>query len=330
MIVGRPGYILLVMLEHTSSADGGHSGLTIGFDIGGTNLRAAVINPAGEIVDSTSVPTAREAQALEDDIVRCVDNLAASHDIEAVGLALAGFLDPACEVVRFAPHLPWRNAPVREILSRRLDVPVRLEHDANSAAWGEWRFGAGRGAKEWVFFAVGTGIGATLFTEGKIYRGAFGTAPEFGHLVVSPGGRLCPCGKRGCLERYASGTALPDTCAELRGEYDTTLPENPSGEEITAAARRGDPLGIAVMENFGQWLGQGLSMVADVLDPELIVIGGGVSKDADLYLDRARDAMARQIVGAGHRPLARVATAKLGSAAGMIGVADLARQEHRG
>lgn len=330
MIVGRPGYILLVMLEHTSSADGGHSGLTIGFDIGGTNLRAAVINPAGEIVDSTSVPTAREAQTLEDDIVRCVDNLAASHDIEAVGLALAGFLDPECEVVRFAPHLPWRNAPVREILSRRLDVPVRLEHDANSAAWGEWRFGAGRGAKEWVFFAVGTGIGATLFTEGKIYRGAFGTAPEFGHLVVSPGGRLCPCGKRGCLERYASGTALPDTCAELRGEYDTTLPENPSGEEITAAARQGDPLGIAVMENFGQWLGQGLAMVADVLDPELIVIGGGVSKDADLYLDQARDAMARQIVGAGHRPLARVATAKLGSAAGMIGVADLARQEHRG
>lgn len=207
MIVGRPGYILLVMLEHISSADGGHSGLTIGFDIGGTNLRAAVINPAGEIVDSTSVPTAREAQTLEDDIVRCVDNLAASHDIEAVGLALAGFLDPECEVVRFAPHLPWRNAPVREILSRRLDVPVRLEHDANSAAWGEWRFGAGRGAKDWVFFAVGTGIGATLFTDGTIYRGAFGTAPEFGHLVVSPGGRLCSCGKRGCLERYASGTA---------------------------------------------------------------------------------------------------------------------------
>lgn len=330
MIAGRPRYILLVMLEHTPSAESGHTGLTIGFDIGGTNLRAAVINPAGEIVDSMSVPTATDAQALEDDIVRCVGNLASSHEIKAVGLALAGFLDPECEVVRFAPHLPWRNAPVREILSDRLDVPVRLEHDANSAAWGEWRFGAGRGAKEWVFFAVGTGIGATLFTEGAIYRGAFGTAPEFGHLVVSPGGRPCPCGKRGCLERYASGTALPDTCAELRGEYETSLSENPSGEEITAAARQGDPLGLAVMENFGQWLGQGLSMVADVLDPELIVIGGGVSKDADLYLNQAREAMANQIVGAGHRPLARVATAKLGSAAGMIGVADLARQEHRG
>lgn len=330
MIEGKPRYILLVMLEHTPSAEGGRSGLTIGFDIGGTNLRAAVIDPAGEIVDSMSVPTATEARKLEDDIVRCVDSLAASHDIDAVGLALAGFLDPECEIVRFAPHLPWRDAPVREILSKRLDVPVRLEHDANSAAWGEWRFGAGRGAKEWVFFAVGTGIGATLFNDGTIYRGAFGTAPEFGHLVVSPGGRQCSCGKRGCLERYASGTALPDTCADLRGDFETTLPENPSGEEITAAAHRGDPLGLAVMDNFGQWLGQGLSMVADVLDPELIVIGGGVSKDADLYLDRAREVMASQIVGAGHRPLARVATAKLGSAAGMIGVADLARQEHRG
>ncbi|AJI79355.1 ROK family protein [Corynebacterium singulare] len=318
------------MLEHSSSADGDPTSLTIGFDIGGTNLRAAVIDEAGEILDSMSVPTAMDAAQLDDDIVRCVDELSDRHDIDAVGLALAGFLDPECEVVRFAPHLPWRDAPVRETLSKRLDVPVRLEHDANSAAWGEWRYGAGRGAQEWVFFAVGTGIGATLFTEGRIYRGAFGTAPEFGHLVVNPGGRVCSCGKRGCLERYASGTALPDTVADLRGQYETTLSENPSGEEIAAAARQGDPLAVAVMKDFGHWLGQGLSMVADVLDPELIVIGGGVSQDADLYLDTARECMARQIVGAGHRPLARVATAELGSAAGMIGVADLARQERRG
>ncbi|WP_296131085.1 ROK family protein [uncultured Corynebacterium sp.] len=320
------------MLNETPSADGGQSsqsnqsGLTIGFDIGGTNLRAAVIDASGEIIDSTSVPTATTAEQLEDDIVRCVEELSASHEVSGVGLALAGFLDPECEVVRFAPHLPWRDAPVREVLRRRLGMPVRLEHDANSAAWGEWSYGAGRGAKEWVFFAVGTGIGATLLTGGTIYRGAFGTAPEFGHLVVDPGGRQCSCGKRGCLERYASGTALPDTCADLRPKYETTLPANPSGEQITAAARNGDPLAVAVMEDFGQWLGRGLSMVADVLDPELIVLGGGVSQDADLFLDTARKRMAQEIVGAGHRPLARVATAELGSAAGMIGVADLARQ----
>ena len=143
--------------------------------------------------------------------------------------------------------------------------------------------------------------------------------------MVSPNGRQCSCGKRGCLERYASGTALPDTCADLREHYETSLPAEPTGKEITQAARRGDPLAVAVMEDFSRWLGQGLSIVADVLDPELIVLGGGVSQDADLYLEGATKAMGQDIVGAGHRPLARVATAELGSAAGMIGVADLAR-----
>ena len=299
--------------------------LTIGFDVGGTNVRGGVITREGEILASRTVPTSMDAEQLEADIVGIVDELCADYEVDAVGLALAGFLDPTCEVVRFAPHLPWRHANVRESLSKKLGMHVRLEHDANSAAWGEWCFGAGRGAEDWVFFAVGTGIGATLMTHDTIYRGAFGTAPEFGHIVVVPNGRHCSCGKRGCLERYASGTALPDTCADLRGSYETSLPDDPTGKEITQAARRGDPLAVAVMEDFSQWLGQGLSIVADVLDPELIVLGGGVSQDADLYLEGATQAMGQDIVGAGHRPLARVATAELGSAAGMIGVADLAR-----
>mgnify|MGYP002716250726 FL=1 len=299
--------------------------LTIGFDVGGTNVRGGVITREGKILASRTIPTSMDAEQLEADIVGIVDELRADYEVDAVGLALAGFLDPSCEVVRFAPHLPWRHANVRESLSQKLGMHVRLEHDANSAAWGEWCFGAGRGAEDWVFFAVGTGIGATLMTHDTIYRGAFGTAPEFGHIVVVPNGRQCSCGKRGCLERYASGTALPDTCADLRASYETALPTDPTGKEITQAARRGDPLAVAVMEEFSRWLGQGLSIVADVLDPELIVLGGGVSQDADLYLKDAVQAMGQDIVGAGHRPLARVATAELGSAAGMIGVADLAR-----
>ena len=299
--------------------------LTIGFDVGGTNVRGGVITREGEILASRTVPTSMDAEQLEADIVGIVDELRADYEVDAVGLALAGFLDPTCEVVRFAPHLPWRHANVRESLSQKLGMHVRLEHDANSAAWGEWCFGAGRGAEDWVFFAVGTGIGATLMTHDTIYRGAFGTAPEFGHIVVVPNGRKCSCGKRGCLERYASGTALPDTCADLRGSYETSLSADPTGKDITQAARRGDPLAVAVMEDFSRWLGQGLSIVADVLDPELIVLGGGVSQEADLYLEGAAQAMGQDIVGAGHRPLARVATAELGSAAGMIGVADLAR-----
>ncbi len=307
---------------------------TVGFDIGGTNLRAGVVTDGGQIIDARSVPTPDTPEELEAGIASLVDSLRADHDVAAVGLAVAGFLDPDCEIVRFAPHLPWREAPVRARLSERLHLPVRLEHDANSAAWGEYRFGAARNAGTWVFFAVGTGIGATLMIDGRIYRGAFGTAPEFGHLTVVPGGRACPCGKRGCLERYASGTALVDTARELvdaRGLTHTDLaqalagPDAPTGRDVMAAARAGDPLGLAVIEEFATWLGEGLAIVADVLDPELILLGGGVSRDAALYLDTTRTQLESRMVGSGHRPVPDVGTAELGADAGMIGVADLAR-----
>lgn len=299
--------------------------LAIGFDIGGTNVRASVVNADGQVIDTRAVPTAKTAADLEDSIEKLVLELREDHEVTAVGLAVAGFIDPTCTTVRFAPHLPWRDAPVRKNIEERIGMPVRLEHDANSAAWGEARFGAGRDAKDWVFFAVGTGIGATLMSEGEIYRGAFGTAPEFGHLSVVPNGRPCSCGKNGCLERYASGTALPDTAVELRPQFDSLLPEVPTGEEIVAAARHGDPLAQAVMADFGTWLGKGLAMVCDVLDPELIVLGGGVSREADLFLGQAFQGMQENIVGAGYRQVADVKVAVLGSQAGMIGAADLAR-----
>lgn len=310
------------------------SATTIGFDIGGTNLRGGVVDADGNVLASLSTPTPRTSAELEDAVVALVDKLAAEHDVAAVGLAIAGFIDPECETVRFAPHLPWRDAPVRARLSRRLSLPVRLEHDANSAAWGEYRFGAGQGAKTWVLFAVGTGIGATLMIDGKIYRGAFGTAPEFGHLKVVPAaGRECSCGKTGCLERYASGTALVDTARELACDF----PESPlardlatgvdtTGASVMADARAKDPLALAVLSDFADWLGLGLSFVADILDPELIVVGGGVAADADLFLPEATAAMQAGVVGAGHRPLPRLATAQLGGRAGMIGVSDLARE----
>lgn len=321
------------MLPETRSADA--APLTIGFDIGGTNTRAGVVTAAGEIIDSRSIETPHDADELTASITRLVAEVRRDHDIAAVGAAIAGFLDPACEKVRFAPHLPWRNdAPVKAMLEDAIGLPVRLEHDANSAAWGEYKFGAAKNAETWVFFAVGTGIGATLMHRGEIYRGAFGTAPEFGHLTVVPGGRVCSCGKHGCLERYASGTALVDTAVEVAsaggykacGLYRKVVDKRANGHDVMAAARSGDALGRAAVDTFADWLGQGLSIVADVLDPELIVLGGGVSDDADLFIDRARGAMTRDIVGAGYRPLPTLIRTELGPEAGMIGVADLARK----
>ncbi|WP_018580630.1 ROK family protein [Corynebacterium pilosum] len=308
--------------------------LTVGFDIGGTNTRAGVVTASGKIIDHASVRTPETAAEMEEAIVELTERLRARHEIAAVGVAAAGFLDTAGEIIRFAPHLPWRNdAPVRAILQEAIGLPVTLEHDANAAAWGEYRFGAAKDIETWVLFAVGTGIGTTLMHRGEIYRGAYGTAPEFGHITVVPGGRVCSCGKQGCLERYASGTALIDTAVEIatQGCYEYTtlyrrvVGKRATGDDIMKAARNGDSLGQATVDNFAEWLGQGLSIVADVLDPELIVLGGGVSEDADMFLPKAEEHLASNIVGAGFRPLPRVVVAEMGPEAGMIGVSDLAR-----
>lgn len=310
------------------------SRLTVGFDIGGTNARAAVVDAQGSIIDARRTATPHDGAALTRTIVDTVAQLREEHDISAVGVALAGFLDPACEVVRFAPHLAWRDdEPVRRELEDAIGLPVRLEHDANAAAWGEYRYGAARELDTWVFFAVGTGIGATLMHNGEIYRGAFGTAPEFGHITVVPGGRVCSCGKQGCLERYASGTSLVDCAIDKAtkggyhhcGLYRAVVEKRATGHDIMNAARAGDELGLAAVRSFATWLGRGFAIVADVLDPAQIVLGGGLSEDADLFLDDAVASMAENIVGTQYRPHPEILCAEMGPRAGMIGVADLAR-----
>lgn len=305
----------------------------IGFDIGGTNLRAAVVSAQGRILDRVQTGSDGSVDALERAIVQTSERLVEKFpEVSAIGLAIAGFLDPDRETVRFAPHLPWRDANVVKRLSLLLPRPLRIEHDANSAAWGEYRYGAARGADNWVLFALGTGIGGAMMQDGRIYRGAHGTAPEFGHLTVVPGGRPCSCGKRGCLERYCSGTAMVTTAAELAasGEYCSRLTDGlaagtVTGTDIVAAARQGDELALAAIEDFAAWLGHGLSLVGDVFDPELIVIGGGVATASDLYLSRAKEHFSRNLTGSGYRPVADVRVAELGADAGLIGVADIAR-----
>lgn len=301
-------------------------------------MRAGVVTAEGRIIDQLSVPTPTTPEGMELGIAELVQDLSARHEVSGVGLAVAGFLDPECEVVRFAPHLPWRDTAVRPLLEDLLGLPVKLEHDANAAAWGEYTYGAAHDVDTWVFFAVGTGIGATIMINGSIFRGAYGTAPEFGHVRVVPDGRPCACGKSGCLERYCSGTALEETAREMAVDAHFSTSELAqkiragqamTGRDVTAAASAKDPLGLAVMEDFASWLGEAFAMVADVIDPELIVLGGGVSAASELYLDQAREHFARRIVGAGYRPLARVVRAELGGDAGMIGVADLARQRAR-
>ncbi|MCX4098739.1 ROK family glucokinase [Nocardia sp. alder85J] len=309
--------------------------LTVGIDVGGTNIRASVVDGAGDVRDTVQAPTPHSERALEDGLARAVRELRARHAIGAVGLAVAGFVDETRTAVRFAPHLPWEDTPVARRLSDRLGLPVILEHDANAAMWAEYRFGAAAGARNAVLVAIGTGIGAALLVGGELYRGSYGVAPELGHLQVVPNGRSCPCGKRGCWERYCSGTALVDTAIEalatdplrstILAREVTRDPGSLTGRRVAGAAQDGDPVAIQVMLEFAGWLGLGLAAVSDLFDPDLIVVAGGVSSSAALYLDDARDHYAAAITGARHRPLARIRTTQLGEAAGMIGAAELAR-----
>ncbi len=308
--------------------------MTVGIDVGGTNIRASVVDADGEVLDTVQAPTPHSARALEDALDRAVRELCRRHPIGAVGLAVAGFINGDRSTVRFAPHLPWKDAPVARRLTERLELPVILEHDANAAAWAEYRFGAAAGGHNVVLVAIGTGIGAALLIGGQLYRGTHGVAPELGHLQVVPDGRACPCGKRGCWERYCSGTALADTAIEMLATDPVRSvlakdvfrdPGSLTGRRVAGAAQDGDPLACLVLADFARWLGLGLAFVSDIFDPDLIVIAGGVSSSAPLFLDDAREHYAKSVTGAGHRPLARIRTTQLGEAAGMIGAAELAR-----
>ncbi len=307
----------------------------IGLDVGGTSVRAAVIDTRGSILDTARVGTPSDEGALEDAISGVIDELHNRHDdVMAVGLSVAGFVANDRRTVMFAPHLAWRAAPVADRIAKRVDLPVTLEHDANAAALGEHRFGAARGARVAALVAIGTGIGAGLLLDGEIYRGAYGVAPELGHLTVVPGGRACPCGKYGCWERYCSGTALAATAIELLARYpgqSTVLagqmsadPGSITGRRVAGAARDGDPIAQRAVAELAKWLGEGLALVADVFDPEIVVIAGGVSGSATLFLDEAREHYTAAITGARHRPLARIRTAHLGDDAAVVGAAALA------
>ena len=232
-------------------------GHTIGVDIGGTKVAGGVVDESGQILARARVDTpAKDAQAAEDAIVAVVEQLRGDFDIDAVGLGIAGFVDESRSRVYFAPNLPdWHNEPVRDDVSRRVGLPVVVENDANAAAWGENRFGAGRDETDLVCVTVGTGIGGGIVIEDRLYRGRFGIGGEIGHMQVVADGRLCGCGQRGCWEQYASGNALVrearERAAESRSEATVLLrmgdgtPEMITGRHVTEAARLGDEVALA-------------------------------------------------------------------------------------
>lgn len=310
--------------------------LSIGVDIGGTKVAAGVVDTNGRVLRKlTRATPSTEAQLVEDTIVEVVGELSATHPVGAVGVGAAGWIDSAQSIVRFSPHLAWRNEPLRDRLQSRLTPTVLVDNDANAAAWAEFRFGAGRHAKVMVMVTLGTGIGGALVVNGSLFRGRFGMAGEFGHMTVVPGGHPCPCGNQGCWEQYASGNSLVREARSIiaAGRRGQGLlahtpgrdPANLTGPTVTAAAMAGDALAVELITEVGTWLGRGFANLAAAIDPDLFVIGGGVSHAGDLLLLPAREVFESQLSGRGFRPNARVALAELRNDAGLVGAADLAR-----
>ncbi|MEO9324717.1 ROK family protein [Nocardioides sp. C4-1] len=309
--------------------------LYVGVDVGGTKVLAGEVTRAGTVVRTArrSTPGRRvSVELVEDALTEAVLEVAAGRRIAGVGLAAAGFVDAAGERVMFAPHLPWTGDAVRERLSRRWAAPVALDNDANCAAVAETAYGAARGATSALVITLGTGIGGAYVLAGEVVRGAQGMAGEFGHMRVVPDGRSCECGMTGCWEQYCSGNALVRFARERMVEAPTVLtdmtdgrPERLTGPMVTSAAESGDLVARQAFAAIGEWLGAGVAGLASALDPEVVVVGGGVSAAGDRLLDPARPVLERAVVGAGHRTPPRLVAARLGPEAGIVGAALLAR-----
>ncbi|HET9871711.1 MAG TPA: ROK family glucokinase [Propionibacteriaceae bacterium] len=311
--------------------------LSVGIDIGGTKVAAGVVDNHGTILRRLVLPTpSHSPKAVEDAIVDAVSRLRTRHSVESVGIGAAGWVDNEQAVVAFSPHLAWRAEPLKERLAERIDVPLIVDNDANAAAWAEYRFGAGRGSSVMVCITLGTGIGGGLVINGQLFRGTYGMAGEWGHMISVPGGQRCECGNRGCWEQYASGNALVREARDLARSNSPVAyrllemvggdADEITGPLVTEAALQGEPNAIELLADVGSWLGQGIANLTAALDPDLFVIGGGVSAAGELLLGPAQTAFDRTLTGRGYRPEARLVLAHFRNDAGLIGAADLARR----
>jgi glucokinase len=313
--------------------------LVCGLDVGGTNVRGLAFDPAAptEAGIERRVPTPYTATDLLSAIVGVVHGLAEAveadgDEIGSAGLGIAGLVDRSGRLV-FSPNLPGvHDEPLRDELMRELGLPVIVENDATAAAWGERVAGAGMDVDEMILITLGTGIGAGIVAAGNLVVGRNGFAGEAGHMVVDPAGPRCPCGRRGCWERFASGSGLGRLGREaaLAGRLGSVVaslgndPEQVRGEHLTKAAADGDPEALAVLEEFAWWVALGLANLTHILDTELIVIGGGLVSVGDLLLDPVRRSYVELLYASDRRVPARIEPAVLGEDAGAIGAGLLA------
>jgi glucokinase len=322
--------------------------LRLGIDVGVTKILGVILDPTDprEPVAVRRSSTPENIDNVVDELGDVIELLRADAGrrgdiVSSIGIGVPGVVDRN-GVLRGAPNLLCAvDAPLRDRVEQAVGAPVLIENDANCALWAEAEVGAGQGASDIVMVALGTGIGGAVMVDGRLRVGAHGFAGEPGHMVVSRDGVLCPCGRRGCWERYASGAGLAWLAQQVvgrageRSRVDRMVElagGNPSairGEHVTAAADEGDDTARAVFDEFARWVAVGIGSLINILDPDLVIIGGGLVDHSRHYFERVRELLPAEVLGAGaHRPTP-IATALLGPLAGAIGAALLASTAHR-
>ncbi|HSC35316.1 MAG TPA: ROK family protein [Thermodesulfobacteriota bacterium] len=315
----------------------------IGIDVGGTNLRGALVSTDGKIINRMKIASDADKgiDAVIDNLVRLIKGIGGGEEVSAVGFGIPGIIDFKAGIITQAPNIcNVNNYPIRENLRARLGdaIPVIIENDANCAAVGEWWMGAGKDAGSLVMITLGTGVGGGIILDGKLWRGADGFGGEVGHMTIYPDGPRCNCGNYGCLEVYSSATGIrrmvretlsdPDTKTALR---ELVRDEDPGRipEAVMKAALEGDRAALGIWEQFGTALGIGTASLVNILNVEMIVLGGGVSLAWDMFIDRAVAELKRRALRA---PAERVRVMKsvLGDDEGIIGASYLALDAGKG
>lgn len=314
--------------------------LAVGVDLGGTKIQAVVVDGAGGVVRRHRRPTdaSRGADAVIGDIVACIRD-ACLPDLEgsvvAVGVGVAGQVDGTTGAVRYAPNLGWRDIPLASLLGVRLALPVSVLNDVQAAAYGEHRFGAGRGVGDLVCLFIGTGVGGGVVARGELLQGCTGSAGELGHVTIDRDGPLCRCGNRGCLEAFAGGWAIAARAREAAtadGVAGATLQalaggdlERITAETVAEAARRGDPLAQQIAGEAGEALGIGAASIVNAFNPCALILGGGVIEGFPQLIAAMRAGIAQRAL-AWPGAAVRVVKAALDRDAGGIGAAEWARR----
>ncbi|MBQ0038192.1 MAG: ROK family protein [Clostridiales bacterium] len=314
----------------------------IGIDIGGTNLKAGLIDEQSTVLATTKMKIAQieNQEGLVSALAQMTQELSQMagiplDQIASVGIGVPGVVEIRRGMILYTCNLPLRDVPIRRLWHQQMDMPLYVENDANCAALGEYYAGAGRGSKRFVTITLGTGIGAGIIHNGKIYHGANGMAGEVGHMSIVYHGEPCPCGRRGCWERYASASALKRLTAQAMEEHPDSIlgcvirehDGHVSGQSAFMAARRGDPVGQRVCDTYIDYLATGIVNVINIFQPDMLAIGGGVSNEKDeQLLFPLREIVQRESIPCNRDKMTRIVRAELGTQAGMIGAAFLGKK----